>query len=200
MNIEIDMSGFDAALDEAMKIVDPETLEAANRESGEYLRDYLASWYDEKGREHWINASLPTHGPGRMSTGWFSSIARKWFLSSADSSGAVITNPDEDGSLRHKITGGTIRAKNAMALTVPLVPEAHGRRAADYRSEIGELFTIPNKSALFEVVEGGGVRAVYALCKSITQDPWPNAIPSDDELAAAYGVKFMDALAASLDV
>ncbi len=41
MNIEIDMSGFDAALNEAVKIVAPETLEAANRESGEYLRDYL---------------------------------------------------------------------------------------------------------------------------------------------------------------
>lgn len=71
MNIEIDMSGFDAALDDAMKIAAPETLESANRESGEYLRDYLASWYDGKGREHWINNSLPTHGPGRMSTGWF---------------------------------------------------------------------------------------------------------------------------------
>lgn len=134
MNIEIEMSGFDAVLNEAMKIVAPETLEAANRESGEYLRDYLASWYDNKGREHWVNNSLPTHGPGRMSTGWFSNIARKWFLSSADASGAVITNPDEDGSLRHKIRGGTITAKNAGALTIPLVPEAHGRRAADYRS------------------------------------------------------------------
>lgn len=198
MNIEIEMSGFDAVLNEAMKIVAPETLEAANRESGEYLRDYLASWYDNKGREHWVNNSLPTHGPGRMSTGWFSNIARKWFLSSADASGAVITNPDEDGSLRHKIRGGTITAKNAGALTIPLVPEAHGRRAADYRSEIGELFTIPNKSALFEAVEGGGVRAVYALCQSITQDPWPDSIPASEELAAAYGVKLMDVLAASL--
>lgn len=199
MNIEIDMSGFDAALNEATKIVAPETLEAANRESGEYLRDYLASWYDDKGREHWVNNSLPTHGPGRMSTGWFSNIARKWFLSSSDASGAVISNPDEDGSLRHKITGGTITAKNARALTIPLVPEAHGRRAADYRSEIGELFTIPNKSALFEAVGGGGVRAVYALCKSVTHDPWPDAIPSGDELINAYGVKLMDVLAASLD-
>lgn len=155
MNIEIDMSGFDAALDDAMKIAAPETLESANRESGEYLRDYLASWYDGKGREHWINNSLPTHGPGRMATGWFSNIARKWFLSSADASGAVISNPDEDGSLRHKIKGGTITAKNAGALTIPLVPEAHGRRTADYQSEIGELFTIPNKNALFEAVDGG---------------------------------------------
>lgn len=199
MNIEIDMSGFDAALNEATKIVAPETLESANRESGEYLRDYLASWYDDKGREHWVNNSLPTHGPGRMSTGWFSNIARKWFLSSADASGAVITNPDEDGSLRHKITGGTITAKNARALTIPLVPEAHGRRAADYQSEIARLFTIPNKSALFEAVGGGGVRAVYALCKSVTHDPWPDAIPSGDELINAYGVKLMDVLAASLD-
>lgn len=30
MNIEIEMSGFDAVLNEAMKIVAPETLEAAN--------------------------------------------------------------------------------------------------------------------------------------------------------------------------
>lgn len=199
MNIEIDMSGFDAALNEAIKIVAPETLDAANRESGEYLRDYVASWYDNKGREHWVNNSLSTHGPGRMSTGWFSNIARKWFLSSADSSGAVITNPDEDGSLQHKIRGGTITAKNAGALTIPLVPEAHGRRAADYQSEIRELFTIPNKSALFEAVEGGGVRAVYALRQSITQDPWPDAIPASEELAAAYGVKLMDVLATSLD-
>lgn len=69
MNIEIEMSGFDAVLNEAMKIVAPETLEAANQESGEYLRDYLASWYDNKGREHWVNNSLPTHGPGRMVDG-----------------------------------------------------------------------------------------------------------------------------------
>ena len=199
MNIEIDMSGFDAALNEATKIVAPETLEAANRESGEYLRDYLASWYDDKGREHWVNNSLPTHGPGRMSTGWFSGIARKWFLSSSDASGAVISNPDEDGSLRHKITGGTITAKNARALTSPLIPEAHGRRAVDYQSEIARLFTIPNKSALFEAVEGGGVRAVYALCKSVKHAPWPDAIPSSDELINAYGVKLMDVLAASLD-
>ena len=199
MNIEIDMSGFDAALDDAMKIAAPETLESANRESGEYLRDYLASWYDGKGREHWINNSLPTHGPGRMATGWFSNIARKWFLSSADASGAVISNPDEDGSLRHKIKGGTITAKNSGALTIPLVPEAHGRRVADYQSEIGELFTIPNKNALFEAVDGGGVRAVYALRQSITQDPWPDAIPIGEELISAYGVKLMDVLAASLD-
>ena len=116
-------------------------------------------------------------------------------LSSANASGAVISNPDEDGSLRHKIKGGTITAKNSGALTIPLVPEAHGRRAADYQSEIGELFTIPNKSALFEAVDGGGVRAVYALRQSITQAPWPDAIPTGEELAAAYGVKLMDILA-----
>lgn len=74
MNIEIEMSGFDAVLNEAMKIVAPETLEAANQESGEYLRDYLASWYDNKGREHWVNNSLPTHGPGRMSTAGFPTL------------------------------------------------------------------------------------------------------------------------------
>lgn len=49
-------------------------------------------------------------------------------------------------------------------------------------------------------MEGGGVRAVYALRHSVTQDPWPDAIPTSEELAAAYGVKLMDVLAASLDV
>ena len=48
-------------------------------------------------------------------------------------------------------------------------------------------------------MEGGGVRAVYALRQSITQDPWPDAIPASEELAAAYGIKLMDVLAASLD-
>lgn len=165
MNIEIDMSGFDAALNEAMMIVAPETLEAANRESGEYLRDYLASWYDNKGREHWVNTSLPTHGPGRMSTGWFSNIARKWFLSSADSSGAVITNPDEDGSLRHKIRGGTITAKNAGALTIPLVPEAHGRRITNPKS--GNCSLSPTKAPCLKPWKAAGcVR--YMPCANLS--------------------------------
>lgn len=198
MKIDVDLSGFDEALSEAMNIVSPETLEASNRESGEHLRGYLAAWYDEKGREHWVNSSLPTHGPGRLSTGWFSNIARKWFLFSADASGSVISNPDEDGSLRHKITGGTITAKRARALTIPLIPEAHGRRAADYEAEIAPLFSIKNKSALFQAVEGGGVKAVYALRKSVRHDPWPNAIPSQDELASAYAVRLMESLANAL--
>lgn len=181
--------GVEAALDdetkEALAVLDEGTLATANMVAGEQMRTFISRWYDEKGRKHWINPKLPTHGAGRRETQWFSNVARKWFLRDADEKGFDLVFPDEDGSLGHKIDGGKIVAKRAKALTIPLRPEAHGLRAADYERETSrQLFTIKNRSELYESREGG-VRAVYALRKSVTHQPWPNALPTPEELAKA---------------
>ena len=112
-------------------------------------------------------------------------VALGWSLESFTSGGAVINN--DAPFYRHKVTGGTIVPKRAKFLTIPLILEAKGIRAAVYQQNSGNrLFRPKGKNVLMESTGNGGIRAVYALVKSITQGPWPNALPPLEDIAAAY--------------
>lgn len=108
--------------------------------------------------------------------------------------------------------GGTILpGPGKKALTIPLVTEALGKRAANYEAETGrKLFTIRGKKALFErtgaptnerlvgrvrrrngqsksvgLITRTGVRPVYALVKSATIRKDPDALPDTAILVTA---------------
>lgn len=90
-------------------------------------------------------------------------------------------------AIAQKIHGGVIRAKAAGALTIPLVPEAHGRRASTYEAETGfKLFVVrkPN-GAFLAAAADGEIRFIYALRQSVNQDPDPTALPPEEEFSAA---------------
>lgn len=92
-------------------------------------------------------------------------------------------------------TGGTIRPKRANHLTIPLIAEARGLYASVYQQNTGrKLFKSPSGKALMEKTESGGVRAVYALVKSITMGPWPGAVPPEDFIADAFTAAYRNAL------
>jgi hypothetical protein len=94
-------------------------------------------------------------------------------------SGNSATVENTFGLLAWKVSGGTISPKNAQALTIPLVSEAKGVPA---RSLPG-LFIAG--SALVRQV-GQQLEAVYALARSVTQAPWPGALPDNDKVAQAF--------------
>lgn len=170
---------------------------------------------------HFENTSLPTHGLGRKKTGWANDIARNWFAeTTADGARVYLTGQAGEGSggdrldlaqsLLLKIYGGTVTAKRAQALTIPVIPEAHGVRAGAYASMTGrKLFTLRKSilnlrnsmtgsgvepGYLFESDGHGGVRAVYKLKKSQTFSPWPDAFPNVEELTGVAFKHFMDAM------
>jgi len=176
---------------------------AAVLEATRYHREY-----DDRGG--WENRSLPTHGPGRDRTGFGKQVADSWNVAKVDSDGVTISN--DAPHLGHKVRGGTIRPKRVSALTIPMVPEAHGRRASEYERDFGvDLFTIKGRNALFERTKGigsesvlnrtygkrrngqreqiaarGKIRAVYALTRSVTHDPWKGALPPEEDLREAF--------------
>jgi hypothetical protein len=81
-----------------------------------------------------------------------------------------------------------------------MVSEAVGRRARDYQSATGNLlFRVMGKKALFEKTEGGGIRAVYALVKQVTQKPWPGALPDQDLLEDSFTKGWMGAFADKIE-
>jgi hypothetical protein len=162
-------------------------------------------------RGGWENPTLSTHGPGRESTGFGTKVADSWHMSSASKAGAVISN--DAPHLGHKVRGGVITPKRVNFLTIPVVPEAHGRRAAQYERDFGtDLFTIKGRMGLFEkstkgsesvinrtygrrkngqkvqISARGHIRMVYALTKRVEHEPWKGALPPSGDIKKAYGV------------
>jgi hypothetical protein len=95
-------------------------------------------------------------------------------------SGNRVTITNTFGLLAWKVSGGTIVPVRAQALTIPLVPEAKGLTAAEWKAEEGlPLFRV-GKALMTRV--GKNLQAVYALSTSVTQAPWPGAMPDREQL------------------
>ncbi|MGE9267647.1 MAG: hypothetical protein ACQKBY_06085 [Verrucomicrobiales bacterium] len=125
-------------------------------------------------------------------------VSLGWQFESANGSGATISNNADYYAF--KVRGGTIRPKRVSHLTIPMVSEAVGLRARDYEAEHKtRLFRVKGKKALFENDPRRGFRAVYALVKEVTQEPWPEALPDDETLTTAFISGWRGALADMLE-
>jgi hypothetical protein len=88
----------------------------------------------------------------------------------------------------HKHTGGTVHAKRVQLLTIPVHPDAHGRRASVLESEKGiKLFFIGSKQRGWLVSKAEGATDLtfyYLLTPQATQAPDPpeGILPPDEEI------------------
>lgn len=161
-----------------------------NTIGAEAAQSAVQSYYVKLGRNLWINPSLPTHGPGRQKTRFADNITTGWSVGKVTGSGANIRN--NTIGLAHKVTGGTITAKRVKFLTIPLIPQAHGRRARDFASGIGKLFAA--KGCLMWKKPDGTIIPAYALKKSVTHKPWTGALPPDATIAKEFAEAALDAI------
>lgn len=152
------------------------------REQVTRLKEYHAAFDAEGG---WANPSGPTHGPGRKRTGFGQNVTRAWNTRDHDSGGFTIAN--DAPWLKHKVEGGTIKA-TGKALTIPMDPRAHGVRARDFP---GKLFIPKGKDYLAESKDGE-FHVVYLLRKTVTQKPWPGALPDLDDEATFMTRRFAE--------
>lgn len=125
-------------------------------------------------------------GPSKNDGSSFGSeVTGGWALQSFSANEAVISN--NATYYAFKVTGGTITPKRAKFLTIPLIAEAKGVKAFRYQEETGKrLFRPKGKNVLMESTGKGTARAVYALVSSVTQDPWPNALPPEELIGDAF--------------
>lgn len=163
------MSAFIQAMQSKEKLLKPVARRGANFLK-EYFRELNTKEPNKLGgkRTHfWLAVGRGVQNPRDMGP---------------DSYGVVINHPH----YRQKFYGGPIKAKRAKMLTIPVVPEAHGRRASTYEAETGRsLFIIrtgAGKVGLFEAAENGGIRMVYFLTPSVNQKPWKTAFPPNDRM------------------
>ena len=126
-----------------------------------------------------------------------SDVARGWKFEASDANGATISN--DASYYAFKVKGGTITPKRWDYLTIPLVPEAKGLRAATYVQNTGLKLFRPHGKRVLAVKEGKGIRSIYALVSSVTMGPWKGAVPPEDVIAGAFSDAWREALADHLE-
>lgn len=220
IELEVNVGGGASAMlrDLISKLTGPEMAElnavggrAAATAAAGFSRDFDA-------RGGWRTSKrFPSSGASRFGA----DVAQGWAFLVADATGALIYNDADHYAFR--VRGGMITPKRVQYLTIPLIPEAKGLRAETYVQNTGrKLFTIPGRNALFERAEGGesvirrtqgrnrdgsverlrrksGIRAVYALVKSVTMPPMPQSVPTDEVIAGAFTEAWNDELAERID-
>ena len=179
--LDISLEG-EELLQDVFELLSPQNRKRLNqigmRASVEFVREYHREFDASAG---WENLGSPTHGPGRNSSGFGTNVTLGWIGGEADAEGAELIN--NFPLLAHKVTGGEIRAKRSKALTIPVVPEAHGVRVGDYPEQI---FKPKGEEYLAEKVGESEIRAVYLLRKSVTQQPVDGALPDDEEFLSSF--------------
>jgi hypothetical protein len=171
------------------------------------LRGYFLTRNPDGRRLGSISAKL--NAPKRN---FWNQMAAATKLESHSESGATVVVGTNHFNI-HLFGGTILPGPGKKALTIPLIAEAVGKRAANYEADTGKkLFTIRGKKALFErtgrgdAVEPGligrvrrrngssknvglvsrtGVRPVFALVKSATIKADPDALPPVEKLLTA---------------
>jgi hypothetical protein len=183
IGITVKASNLNETKTAMLKLAAPATRASAIKVGAMAALDTIRAYYNGRGRIPWINPSLPTHGAGRSLSGWWLKTASGWSTTKADANGAKFENGMI--GLSHKITGGTIRAKRRGYLTIPLVPKAHNMKARDYSQSVSPLFRVKGVLAEKDDNAESGIRPIYALRKSVTHKPWPNALPPENSYVDA---------------
>jgi hypothetical protein len=152
----------------------------------------VKKYYGVGGSALWSGTG-PTQGAGRKKTQWWRKVESNWSVASTSTTGATLSNINTDG-FSHKITGGTISAKRAKYLTIPIVPEAHGLSAKTYSKTIKPLFRV--KNLLVQEEKDGKIKPIFVLKKSVTQKAWKGALPPEKTYLDAYAAGVLDTLIA----
>jgi hypothetical protein len=97
-------------------------------------------------------------------------IADQTKITAADDNGATVECLHFAGA--HKHLGGVIKARNVRALTIPIAPEAKGKRAAEFEQGGRKLFVAPGTNVL-GYSDGSKFCGLFVLVKSVTQKPQP---------------------------
>lgn len=182
IRLEIETGEVSTLLTSIRKAFGAAQMKEFNQQGALRAQKEIVAYYDQKGRNLWINPALPTHGPGRQKTRFSDNVSSGWGITSVTGSGANIAN--KAVGLAHKVTGGTITAKRAKFLTIPIIPQAHGRRAKQFVNDIGPLFA--EKGCLMWKKPDGTIVPAYALKKSVTHKPWPGALPPDETIIEPF--------------
>ena len=185
ISIDITTNGAEITIPAGLeKLLSKENFRKFNEVGGRAAQQAAKKYHKDFNQAHkWRGPRYLGSGAGRAGE-FGNEIESAWTFEGSDNDGATIAN---DASFyRHKVYGGVIKPKRAKNLSIPVVADAVGRRAKDYKGDLFFLKTKKGTKGLFEK-DGDDIRMVYLLKDKVDQDPWPGALPPTANLAQAFG-------------
>jgi hypothetical protein len=198
MKITITATGLDPVKASMIRLQSASVRKIAVMTGAQDALEVVEKYYNMGGSKLWENPSLPTHGAGRKKTQWWRKVAGSWSIMGASGSGVTLRSKGAIG-FSHKVTGGTITARRAKFLTIPIVPEAHGLTARTYSRTIAPLFAVKGVLAQADKNSPTGIKPVFVLKKSITQKPWMNALPPEKTYLDAFANGALESIIAQVE-
>lgn len=134
-------------------------------------------------RKHFRGRNL--NNPNKLGgarTNFWSRVAES--VHAPRTSGTRIVIPINHPAIAQKVFGGTIRARKARNLAIPIAPEAYGKSPRVFDG-LGFAMTAAGVKLLGTRAAGGLFHALYVLKRSVSQRPDPEALPKDSEVADA---------------
>lgn len=187
MSVTIEVTIDEGSLDAKLAAMDDFLLDPARLafSAGQAVKEYV-QLYHEEFHTGWRGGHYLS---GPVSGRWETEIAADWQSPiQLDANTILIENTNP--TLAHKITGGTITPVNASALTIPLVGEAKGIRAAEYEEFTGNKLFHPKGKNILAIKAGEELVPIYALRSSVNQEPWPGAMPEVEAIQAIFDESF----------
>lgn len=136
---------------------------------------------NELKRHYRENQALPVKHAGDKRNYWLE-VMRSVQNPTEGAGGRTVTVSVTHPTIRQKLLGGTIFAKRAKALTIPVSAAAYeAGRAATLEHELGKKLVAlmhGESGVLATIGDQGQVDVHYVLRKSVNQKPEPRAIPS----------------------
>jgi hypothetical protein len=186
------------------------------------LNAALAERLTDELRDHFAKKNAEPNKWSAPKTNFWNEVASSTKTKEVTDAGATVQVAEQRFNIH--LFGGTIFPKVARSLTIPVIKEARGESVASYRIKTGKrLFSIRGRDMLFERADDGvasesrvnatrtrgrnrtlgirlgarqGIRAVFALKKSVTIDKDPDALPNDEALLTALRQEADDYVAA----
>lgn len=167
VSVQVQVSNLQERLDRIGRLPQ-EVLEDGSQAIYDFLVEYH-SQMDWKGSD-WF--------AGSRSGEFAKSVVQGWQPPRQSGNSVEIRNTF--GLLAWKVRGGTITPQRATHLTIPVISESRGLSVAEFSSATGQKLFRAGQALCRKV--GQKVEAVYALSLGVRQRPWPDAMPSNQEL------------------
>lgn len=177
----ITIRGLGKVTKKLQRFADGVAVNDAFADVGQRARRWLADWYRRRGEDWFDTPGSPTHGAGRVDTNWAHDLmlVSSWNMARASKRSfatvavrlAFRARAEKIAQFMLLADGGTISAKRARALTIPMVPEAHGISAGAYATRYGRRLFRPKGRSYLAENDFGRLRVVYLLRSSVRIKP-----------------------------
>lgn len=132
-------------------------------------------------KKHFRERNRTPNKLGGARTNFWSRVAES-VQSPRPAPGKVVI-PVSHPAIAQKVFGGTITAKKKKNLALPIAPEAHGKSPRVF--PLLQFAMTRAGVKLLGLPGNGGVKWLYVLKRSVTQNADPEALPKDAEMGTA---------------